>query len=439
MKTKYKKHIKRSRKRLLSKLAWRIRTVFWFGAILVGVVATLFAIFSEHAEHTFQHIHETSPVIAFLLPPVGLLIISWLTITFFKGSEGSGVPQTIVTLQRKEQTYIRKSLLSLKVAIGKFVLTLLGLLSGLSIGREGPTIQIGASIMYSLGRLARFPSHYIEKGLILAGGSAGVAAAFNTPVAGIVFAIEELSRSFEDKTSGIILTAVVIAGITAISIHGNYTYFGSVYSVLPNGASWLAIPFCGVLGGLFGGLFSEILIVGARALRPLLKKYPFHVAIICGLLISTIGLLSAGATFGTGYQQASEIIAGTSKYDPWFPLLKMLSTISSYLSGVPGGIFSPSLTAGAGFGANFFHWLPIAPYETMILLGMLAYFSGVIQSPITASVIVMEMTDNPDILLALMATAIIAHGTSRLVCPTPIYRALAAQFLENQKRLAGTS
>ncbi len=431
------RHLERSRKRLLSRIAWRIRAVFWLGAILVGVVAAVFALLSEYADQGFQFLRGHSDIASYFLPPIGLLFVSWLTNKYFKGAEGSGIPQTILTLQKTEQNYLRKSLLSLKVAFGKLFLTLVGLLCGLSIGREGPTVQISASIMFSLGRIARFPPHYIEKGLILAGGSAGVAAAFNTPIAGIVFAIEELSRSFEDKTSGIILTAVVIAGLTAISIHGNYVYFGSVYTVLPIGTSWWAVPLCGVLGGLFGGLFSQSLIFGGKKLKPILKTHPARVAIVCGLIVSLIGLFTSGATFGTGYQQAGQIIAGTASYDPWFPFMKVFATISSYLSGIPGGIFSPSLTAGAGFGANFYHWFPVAPYETMILLGMLAYFSGVIQSPITAFVIVMEMTDNPDILLALMATSIIAHGTSRLVCPVPIYQAMAAQFLEFQKRLAG--
>lgn len=433
------KHLKRSRKRLLSRLAWRIQTVFWSGAILVGLVATALAILSEYADEYFHVLSGYSNLVPLLLPPLGLLLISWLTNKFFQGSEGSGVPQTIVTLQKKEQHFVRKRLLSLRVSIGKFLLTLLGLLSGLSIGREGPTVQIGASIMYSVGRLARFPSHYIEKGLILAGGAAGVAAAFNAPLAGIVFAIEELSRSFEEKTSGIILTAVVLAGMTAIAIQGNYIYFGNVYSLLPTGTSWLAVPMCGVLGGLFGGLFSQALISGGKALRPLLKKYPSRVAVSFGVIISIIGYISSGATFGTGYHQAAQIISGSAEYDPWFPFLKVFATISSYLSGVPGGIFSPSLTAGAGFGANFYNWFPVAPYEMMILLGMLAYFSGVIQSPITAFVIIMEMTDNHDVMLALIATSIIANATSRIVCPTPIYRAMAQQFIEFQKKFAGSN
>ncbi len=430
------KHLKRSRKRLLSRLAWRIQLVFWSGAILVGLVATMLAILSEEADDYFHVLAEYSGVIPFILPPVGLMLISWLTNKFFQGSEGSGIPQTIVTMQKSEQFYLRKSLLSLRVSVGKFLMTILGLLSGLSIGREGPTVHIGASIMYSLGKFTRFPPHYIEKGLILAGGSAGVAAAFNAPLAGIVFAIEELSRSFEEKNSGIILTAVVLAGMTAIAIQGNYIYFGSVYTVLPTDTSWIAIPVCGVLGGLFGGLFSQTLISGSRALKPMLKKYPTRVALICGITISMLGYFSSGATFGTGYNEAAGIISGTSEYDPWFPFLKVFATVASYLSGVPGGIFSPSLTAGAGFGVNFYNWLPVAPYETMILLGMLAYFSGVIQSPITAFVIVMEMTDNHDVLLALMATSIIAHGTSRIVCPVPIYRALALQIITSYKKVA---
>ena len=410
--------------------------VFWSGAILVGLVATAFAVLSERADEYFHVLAEYSGIIPFILPPFGLLLISWLTNKFFQGSEGSGIPQTIVTIQRREQFYVRKNLLSLRVSVGKFLMTILGLLSGLSIGREGPTVHIGASIMYSLGKITRFPPHYIEKGLILAGGSAGVAAAFNAPLAGIVFAIEELSRSFDERNSGIILTAVVLAGMTAMAIQGNYIYFGSVFTVLPTRSGWLAIPICGVLGGLFGGLFSQVLISGTKAIRPVLKKYPARVALSCGITISMLGYLSSGATFGTGYHEAAGILAGTSEYDPWFPILKAFATLASYLSGVPGGVFSPSLTVGAGFGADFYHWFPVAPYETMILLGMLAYFSGVLQSPITAFVIIMEMTDNHDVLLALMATSIIAHGTSRIVCPVPIYRAMALQIIEFQKKIA---
>ena len=128
---------------------------------------------------------------------------------------------------------------------------------------------------------------------------------------------------------------------------------------------------------------------------------------------------------------AKQIINNSSatNYDPYFPFAKMLATTASYLSGIPGGIFAPSLATGAGFGADLGYWLPLAPLSVMVLLGMVAYFSGVVQSPITAFVIVMEMTNNQDMMLAVIATSLIAHGTSKLVCPDPIYRTLALGFL----------
>ena len=121
-------------------------------------------------------------------------------------------------------------------------------------------MQIGASIMFALGRF----SPRRQPGLILAGAAAGVAAAFNTPLAGIVFGIEEMSRAFETRTSSLIIGAVIAAGLTSLALMGNYTYFGTSAMSLRNGIDWLAIPLCGVVGGLAGGLFSRILIAVAQ-------------------------------------------------------------------------------------------------------------------------------------------------------------------------------
>jgi H+/Cl- antiporter ClcA len=131
---------------------------------------------------------------------------------------------------------------------------LFGLLCGASVGREGPTVQIGASIMLAIGRF----SPRRQPGLILAGAAAGVAAAFNTPLAGIVFGIEEMSRAFETRTSSLIIAAVIGAGLTSLALMGNYTYFGTSPMGLRNGIDWFAIPLCGEVGGLAGGLFSRV-------------------------------------------------------------------------------------------------------------------------------------------------------------------------------------
>ncbi len=423
------RHLHRTRRQFLSLNKWKLRIVFWGGALTIGAIAALFALASIEADGLFHHFYNSRPYLALCVPPVGLGLIAFLTTRLFRGSEGSGIPQAIATLSMHNNT-ARSSVLSLRVAFGKILLTCGGLLSGASIGREGPTVHVGASIMYSLRRIAPFRGKDMTRSLILAGGAAGIAAAFNTPLAGIMFAVEEMSRSFEERTSGILIIAVILAGIIALTILGNYTYFGTSTAELPLSKAWLVIIVCGVLGGLLGGSFSTVLIYGSRRIAPFARRHPIVLASFCGLLISLIGFLSSGQTFGTGYEEAKRLVTGEGGVDAGFPLWKYLATVASYLSGIPGGIFAPSLSIGAGLGADIAQWFPYAPYAAIVMLGMVGYFTGVVQTPITALIIVMEMTDNSSMLLPLMATALIAKGVSRFVCPQPIYQSLAQAYLE---------
>lgn len=401
---------------------------------MVGLTAVFFAVAAEEANHFFTHyVVEYSPYLPLLISPALLVLVAWLTVRFFPGSQGSGIPQAIAALELQKDEN-RSRLLSVRIVIGKIVLTLLGLLSGASIGREGPTVHIGASIMYSLGRIAKFPRHFLDRGLILAGGAAGIAAAFNTPLAGIVFAIEEMSRSFEERTSGTLLTAVLFAGVTAVAIQGNYSYFGSTTAELPLGGAWLAVLVCGIVGGLLGGIFSQALITGSRLIGPFIRRRPLVVAAICGLGIAVLGLVSGGTTYGTGYAEARQVVTGTGDPGAAYPFLKLLATVVSYLSGIPGGIFAPSLATGAGLGADLATLFNNVPSTAIVVLGMVGYFAGVVQTPITAMVIVMEMTDNQHMLLPIMATSFIAYVVSRVVCREPIYRVLALPFLEIEKK-----
>jgi H+/Cl- antiporter ClcA len=418
-------HLRRSRRKIFSLRAWKVRLVFWLGAVLVGAVCALFAVLSEHADHLYRSAAAGTSWAPLLITPLGLVAIVWATRRLFPGTQGSGIPQAIAAIDMRSKSAV----LSVRIALGKILLTLMGLAAGASIGREGPSVHVGAAIMHSLGGIARFPAHYMERGLILAGGAAGISAAFNTPLAGIVFAIEEMSRSFEQRSSGIVTTAVVFAGLTAMVVLGNYDYFGESQAVIAGPEGLLAVLLCGVVGGLLGGLFASALIHSARIVAPFARRHPYLLALGCGLVVAGLGIWTGGQTNGTGYQAAKGIVTGTAEFDPLFPLLKIGATLASYVSGIPGGIFAPSLATGAGIGANLGEWVPIAPVSVMVLLGMVAYFSGVVQAPITAFVIVMEMTNNQDMLLALIATSFIAHGSSHLVCPRPLYRTMAESFL----------
>ena len=175
-----------------------------------------------------------------------------------------------------------------------------------------------------------------------------------------------------------------------------------------------------------GGLFSRLLIsVGGW-----LSRSPISIVTIafaCGGGIALLGFYSEGESFGTGYQQAKAILEGEF-IDPWFTLYKMGATLLTGFSGVPSGIFVPSIATGASIGANLFHWLPLAPMQVMVLLSITAYFSGMLQSPLTSFVIVMEMTYSHEILIPLMAAAFFATGTSKLIQPVPLYRTLCDSY-----------
>ncbi len=429
----YKRKMKRVVKQARSPSAWRTRLVFWGGAVLVGVASTLLALGSSRADHYFHEWATRWNWLPLLLTPLGLVVITWATRTLFPGGEGSGIPQAIAALELSERSD-RSAVLSLRIALGKGLAIILGLLCGASIGREGPTVHIAASIMYSLHRLATFPIHHVKKGLILAGGAAGLAAAFNTPLAGVMFAIEEMSRSFEERITGSLMVAVILAGMTALMIQGNYTYFGTYSSQLDPFQSLGVIVVAGIGGGAAGGLFSTALILGGRRLKPVRAGHPYLVALVCGLLVAAIGVASGNATWGTGYEAARGLLQGTETASPWYAPMKFLATIFSYLSGIPGGIFAPSLSVGAGFGHDLTAFFPHAPVVAVGLLGMVGYFSGVVQTPITAVTIVMEMTDDHRLLLPLMATALLANGVSRLICHEPIYQAMSRDFLRLARR-----
>jgi H+/Cl- antiporter ClcA len=415
-------------RRLLSLPHWRTRVVFWLGAVLVGAVSAAFAMAAQYADSNFRMLAAASPYIGLCVPPVGLMLVAWLTHRFVPQAGGSGIPQTVAALKLRKE-HQRHELLSLRVAFGKIVLTVLALGSGASVGREGPTVHVGASIMTFLGRVAHFPPQALERALILAGGAGGISAAFNTPLAGIVFSIEELSRSFEERSNGTIMMMVLISGVTALAILGDYSYFGSNDAWLETGRDWLAIPACGVIGGALGGLFALSLIVGSRRVGPLVRRHPVVVAAVCGLTVSAIAFLSGGLTYGTGYTEASEVVIGSARLPTTYPILKAFATLASYLSGIPGGIFAPSLATGAAMGSQLSLVFPESPSGAIVLLGMVAYFTGVVRAPMTGLVIVMEMTQNRSMLLPLLATSLIANGVSHLICPESLYHALARPFI----------
>ena len=411
----------------LQSYRWRRRALFIAGGVAVGLTATALAYIADFTQLESRKFLNAWPYAALVVTPLGFGLSVFLTRRLFPNSQGSGIPQAIAarTLKTWEE---RHKLVSLRIAFGKILLTTLGLLVGASTGREGPTVQVGASIMFALGRV----SVRRQPGLILAGAAAGVAAAFNTPLAGIVFGIEEMSRSFETRTSGLIIGTIVAAGLVAMALLGNYTYFGTSDAMLASATDWIAVPLIGAIGGLAGGLFSRLIVFVSTGvpgrIGGWIKRFPVAFAMTCGLAVAICGLLSGGSVYGTGYNEAKAALHGASTLPPGFGLLKLVATALSSMSGIPGGLFSPSLAVGAGLGAEIASYLPGMPTGALVLLGMVSYFTGVVQAPITAFVIVSEMTGDHGMLVPLMLAALIAQTTSRMVCREGVYHALAKNF-----------
>ena len=417
---------------------WSRRSAFLLGGVLVGAVAIGMAYAADLAQAGFLRAIERLPWIGFVITPLGFGVATLLARNVFPNSQGSGIPQAIAALHIEDQEK-RAPLVSLRVGIGKIIVMTLGLLCGASTGREGPTVQVGAAIMFAIGRF----SPYRQGGFLLAGAAAGVAAAFNTPLAGIVFGIEEMSRSFEARTSGLIIGAVIAAGLTSLAVVGDYSYFGTAIATLPLGKAWIAVLVCAVVGGLAGGLFIRIVTLFARgipgALGRAINNYPVAFAMLCGLGVAICGLNGDHSIYGTGYEQARAIVHGEKALDYWFGPLKFLATTFSAISGIPGGIFSPSLSVGAGIASALSVVFNNVPLGSLALIGMVSYLAGVVQAPITSFVIVSEMTNDHAMVIPLMAAALIANAASKFLAREGLYHALARNYLPSHAARHGAS
>ena len=243
---------------MLSGPHWKTRIVLWSAAACVGAAAVGFAWVADTAQLALRRLLLVADWSIWIVAPVGFFGVAWLTRRYFRGAEGSGIPQTIFAL-KPDAGEAGARLLRLPVVLGRVVLAGAALLCGASIGREGPTVHVGAAIANVFGRwIPHGTSAPQHRALVLAGGAAGVAAAFNTPLAGIVFAIEELARSFEERASGVMLTAVVLAGVIAIALSGDYTYFGQPVVAEVSRTISLGTFEVAILGGIAGGLFSRV-------------------------------------------------------------------------------------------------------------------------------------------------------------------------------------
>ncbi len=416
---------------------WLDRAVVIAYAVLAGLAVVGFTLLADAAIDLYSRMRNGWWWAPLVWTPALTALIVWTIRRWAPGAVGSGVPQVLTALAPETPPGERSRFVSLKLSVAKVLGVSGGLLAGLSVGRQGPSVQVAAGVMLHARRWLSPTSGISDRELLVAGGAAGIAAAFNTPLGGIVFAIEELSRRLQDRSSGLMLAAIVMAGLVAVSAFGNLSYFGRVRA---DAVSWWSLLAPGamvaVACGLLGGLLSRLMLASFTGLPDRFcayrRKRPVTFAAICGLVVAVIAVMSDGAAVGVGHEHTKELLDQmadpTAAHQPLvFTGLKFVASWLSAWAGVPGGIFGPSLSLGAGVGADV-AWLLSSPHgAALIALGMCGFLAAVTQTPITAMIIVMEMTDGHSMVLSLMACALLA---TRMIS-RPLYSTMSLLMMRS--------
>ena len=414
-------------KRLAGQLRLRETQIFLCLTIIIGVLAGLSAVFFalaiERSSHWLFGI-SPSPLRVLLVPTAASLVAGVLLATFFRDARGSGLPETGTAFHENH------GIIPARVPLGKFITGVLCVGSGHSLGREGPSIQIGAGIASLAGRWLRLPPQRLQA-LAPIGAAAALSAAFNTPLAAVVFVLEAVIGDFEAAVIGPAIIASVTAVIVERSLLGNNPWLHVPGFHLVRPVELLAYAGLGIIGGIISLIFCKGLLLA----RALFKKLPRWTVVIQpaigGLMIGGI-LIVFPQVMAVGYEYVDQALNGGLILKTMMVLcaVKLVATIISYASGNAGGIFAPSLYLGAmaggavGIVVRYFAPASTADPGAYALVGMGALFAGIMRAPITSVFLIFELTQDYRILAPLLIGNLLSFTISRYWQREPIYRAL---------------
>src|SRR3984957_10089750 len=362
-----------------------------------------------------------------LFPVIGSLSIGYLLYRYFPDARGSGVPQT------KAALFARDGYISLRTVLGKFFCTSATLASGIPLGREGPSVQVGAGIGSVLGRLLGLRTEQVKK-LIPVGAAAAIAAAFNTPLAAVLFSLEEITGDLYAPVMGAVVLASATAWMVLRVFLGDHPLFKVPQYQLVHPAEFAVYAVLGVAGGVVSAIFTKILLgIRARFLRFPLKTVWFQPA-VGGLVVGLMGWF-VPQVLGVGYGYVGEALNGRMAFQLMAVLvvLKLIAVTTSYATGNAGGIFGPSLFIGAMLGGTLgtvaHHLFPAytATSGAYALVGMGAAFAGIVRAPMTSVLMIFEMTQDYAVIVPLMIANLVSLFVASRLQHEPIYEALAVQ------------
>ena len=360
-------------------------------------------------------------------PLLGSLMMGYLLYRYFPNARGSGVPQT------KAALYAREGRILLRTVLGKFFCTSVTLASGIPLGREGPSVQVGAGIASVLGRRLGLRPERV-KALIPVGAAAAIAAAFNTPLAAVLFALEEIVGDLNAPVLG----SVVLASATAWSVLrlllGNHPLFKVPQYQLVHPAEFAMYAVLGVLGGIVSVIFTKLLLGMRERFLRMPEKTVWVQPALGGLVVGLLGW-AVPQVLGVGYGYVGDALNGRMALQLMVLLvgLKLIAVTTSYASGNAGGIFGPALFIGAMLGGSvgtvahrLFPAYTANP-GAYALVGMGTAFAGIVRAPMTSVLMIFEMTQDYAVIVPLMISNLVSLFISSRLQPEPIYEALAIQ------------
>jgi len=362
-----------------------------------------------------------------LIPTLGSLAMGYLLYRYFPEARGSGVPQT------KAALYAREGRITLSTAVGKFFCTAVTLACGIPLGREGPSVQVGGGIASFLGRKLGLRPEKV-KSLIPVGAAAAVAAAFNTPLAAVLFTLEEVVGDLHAPVLGsVVLASATSWGVLRLLL-GNEPLFQVPQYQLVNPWELVIYGVLGVAGGLVSAAFTQLLLKSRAWFLGRPRRTVWFQPVAGGLLVGLMGWFLP-EVLGVGYKYVGDALNGslTLKLMVLLLAMKLIASAISYGSGNAGGIFGPSLFLGAmlggALGSAARHFFPGATAEpgAYALVGMGAAFAGVIRAPMTSVVMIFEITRDYAVIVPLMISNLVSYFIASRIQPKPVYEVIAEQ------------
>jgi chloride channel protein, CIC family len=414
----------------VAKLRQREGQVFLVLALVIGALTGLAVVaFILLTERLGMRLYPVggAPWRRLLFPVVGSLGIGYLLYRYFPNARGSGVPQT------KAALFAREGRITLRTVLGKFFCTSATLASGIPLGREGPSVQVGAGIGSVLGRLLGLPTEQVKK-LIPVGAAAAIAAAFNTPLAAVLFSLEEITGDLYAPVMGAVVLASATAWMVLRVFLGDHPLFKVPQYQLVHPVEFLVYAVLGMAGGVVSAAFTKLLLgIRARFLRFPQKTVWFQ-PVAGGLLVGVMGWF-VPQVLGVGYGFVGEALNGRMAFRlmALLVVLKLVAVTTSYATGNAGGIFGPSLFIGAMLGGTVgtvaHHLFPAytATPGAYALVGMGAVFAGVVRTPMTSVLMIFEMTQDYAVIVPLMIANLVSLFIASQLQHDPIYEALAIQ------------